>query len=86
MDARAKDYLEQYLKLLSPEQRAAVPSVSADYYCADEYNANVCADLFELDRKPPLAVWSFGIESMAKACHKWAIYKSSRIGTVTPFV
>lgn len=41
---------------------------------------------FELDRKPPLAVWSFGIESMAKACHKWAIYKSSRIGTGTPFV
>lgn len=48
MDARAKDYLEQYLKLLSPEQRAAVPSVSADYYCADEYNANVCADLVRI--------------------------------------
>ncbi|MDW2112885.1 ASCH domain-containing protein [Vibrio sp. 1731] len=51
MDARAKDYLEQFLELLSPEQREAVPSVSADYYCADEYNANVCADLVRIGQK-----------------------------------
>lgn len=79
MDARAKDYLEQFLELLSPEQREAVPSVSADYYCADEYNANVCADLvriwFVLDRKLHRAVWSFGIENMVKSCPKSVIYK-----------
>jgi len=64
MDARAKDYLEQYLKLLV--LTIIVPMNTTPTYAPI---------WFELDRKPPLAVWSFGIESMAKACPKSVIYK-----------
>ncbi|MCF9327742.1 ASCH domain-containing protein [Vibrio parahaemolyticus] len=51
MDAKAKNYLNRYLDSLSPEQKSAIPSVSADYYCADEYNANVCAELVRIGQK-----------------------------------
>ncbi len=45
MDERSKHYLEQYLNQLPEEIAAKYSSFSADYFCADEYNANVCADL-----------------------------------------
>lgn len=51
MDAKAKNYLNRYLDSLPPEQKSAIPSVSADYYCADEYNANVCAELVRIGQK-----------------------------------
>lgn len=51
MDAKAKNYLNRYLDALSLEQKSAIPSVSADYYCADEYNANVCAELVRIGQK-----------------------------------
>ncbi|MGP8306160.1 ASCH domain-containing protein [Vibrio sp. YIC-376] len=51
MDAKVRNYLNQYLSLLSPQQTEAIPSVSADYYCADEYNADVCAELVRTGQK-----------------------------------
>ncbi|MCQ1059833.1 ASCH domain-containing protein [Photobacterium sp. ZSDE20] len=45
MDERSKLYLEQYLSTLPDEVASKYTSFSADYFCADEYNANVCADL-----------------------------------------
>ncbi|EJG1894793.1 ASCH domain-containing protein [Vibrio parahaemolyticus] len=45
MDERSKSYLEQYLSSLPDEVASKYTSFSADYFCADEYNANVCADL-----------------------------------------
>lgn len=51
MDARSKNYLNRYLSSLSVQQREAIPSVSADYYCADEFNANTCAELVRTGQK-----------------------------------
>ncbi|MCG9699935.1 ASCH domain-containing protein [Vibrio natriegens] len=51
MDVKAKSYLDQYLVLLNSRQREAIPSMSADYYCADEYNANLCAELVRMGQK-----------------------------------
>lgn len=51
MDVKAKSYLDQYLVLLNSRQREAIPSMSADYYCADEYNANLCAELVRTGQK-----------------------------------
>jgi uncharacterized protein YhfF len=45
MDERSQSYLEQYLQTLDGEDVSKCPSFSADYFCADEYNANVCAEL-----------------------------------------
>ncbi|MGD1502965.1 ASCH domain-containing protein [Vibrio harveyi] len=45
MDEVSKSYLEQYLSSLPDDVASKYTSFSADYFCADEYNANVCADL-----------------------------------------
>ncbi|UJF17733.1 ASCH domain-containing protein [Vibrio sp. SS-MA-C1-2] len=45
MQEQHKAYLEQYLQLLTTEQKNSVPQVIAEYFCADEYNANECARL-----------------------------------------
>ncbi|ELO5516957.1 ASCH domain-containing protein [Vibrio alfacsensis] len=45
MDERSKSYLEQYLSSLPSELASKYTSFSADYFCADEDNANICADL-----------------------------------------
>ena len=45
MEERSQRYLDNYLKSLPEEVASKYTSYSADYYCADEYNANVCADL-----------------------------------------
>lgn len=45
MDERSKAYLEQYLSSVPDEVSSGYISFSADYFCADEYNANICADL-----------------------------------------
>ncbi|MGY3572575.1 ASCH domain-containing protein [Vibrio paucivorans] len=51
MDAQAQQYLDQYLSTLTADERRSIPSVSADYYCADEENANVCAELVRTGKK-----------------------------------
>lgn len=45
MEKRSEKYLARYLGSLSPQNAAKYRSFSADYYCADEHNANLCADL-----------------------------------------
>lgn len=75
MDARAKDYLEQFLELLSPEKREAVPSVSADYYCADEHNANVCADLVRIGQKTASCSLELWYREHGETMPKSVIYK-----------
>lgn len=37
--------LDEYFATLSSSQKEAIPQVSAEYFCADEYNANECARL-----------------------------------------
>ncbi|CAH6880474.1 ASCH domain-containing protein [Vibrio chagasii] len=45
MEERSKAYLDSYLNSLPAEVAKQYTSFSADYYCADEYNANLCAQL-----------------------------------------
>lgn len=45
MDSRSQLFLEQYLNSLPVDIAQQYTSFSSDYFCADEYNANVCADL-----------------------------------------
>ncbi|PNH83304.1 ASCH domain-containing protein [Vibrio diazotrophicus] len=45
MESRSQLFLEQYLNSLPVEIAQQYTSFSCDYFCADEYNANVCADL-----------------------------------------
>ena len=40
-----KEYLNKYLEKISPEQRVSYQDVMADYFCADEKNANICSEL-----------------------------------------
>lgn len=51
MDVRSQAYFEAYLATLSEAEKQAIPSMSADYYCSDEYNANVCAELVRTGQK-----------------------------------
>ncbi|USD67078.1 ASCH domain-containing protein [Vibrio sp. SCSIO 43136] len=40
-------YLDRYLSTLSPQELEKIPDTIAEYYCADEYNANECARLVD---------------------------------------
>lgn len=45
MEERGQLFLEQYINSLPPAQSKKYTSFSAGYFCADEYNANLCASL-----------------------------------------
>ncbi|MHA2938198.1 ASCH domain-containing protein [Vibrio sp. RC27] len=45
MEDKSQVYLDAYLGSLPLEDAKKYTSFSSDYFCADEYNANVCADL-----------------------------------------
>lgn len=45
MDRICQLFLDEYLGSLPQEVAAKYTSFSADYFCGDEYNANLCADL-----------------------------------------
>ncbi|GEM81561.1 ASCH domain-containing protein [Vibrio superstes] len=45
MDERSQSYLDAYLESLPNEIANKYTSFSADYFCADEYNADLCTQL-----------------------------------------
>lgn len=45
MDERSRVFLEQYLNSLPNEVASKYTSFISDYFCADEHNANLCAEL-----------------------------------------
>jgi len=51
MEEKSKFYLNQYLESLSDSERKKYQSFSADYFCADEHNANLCAELIRIGQK-----------------------------------
>lgn len=51
MDERSRLYLQQYLNSLPNDLIAKYTSFSADYFCADEDNANICAELILREEK-----------------------------------
>ncbi|MGR5151226.1 ASCH domain-containing protein [Photobacterium swingsii] len=73
MEEQAQNYLNQYLKSLSDSERNKYQSFSADYFCADEHNANLCAELIRIGQKTAtcsLKHWyEFGDEPMPTVGH-----------------
>ncbi|WP_461535047.1 ASCH domain-containing protein [Spongorhabdus nitratireducens] len=61
MNKEQQDYLNRYLDTLSPEQQH--PSVTADYFCADEENANLCAALIRRGEKTAACSMKYWYES-----------------------
>lgn len=51
MEERSQAYLNQYLGSLPREVTEKYTSFNADYFCADEINANLCADLVRRGEK-----------------------------------
>ncbi|PMO58449.1 RNA-binding protein [Vibrio breoganii] len=45
MDEKSQSYLNEYLESLPSDIANKYTSFSTDYFCADEYNANLCAQL-----------------------------------------
>lgn len=68
MNKVQQEYLNKYLDQLSSEQRAKHQNVNADYFCADEENANLCAALILRGEKTATCSMKYwyesGIESM----------------------
>ena len=65
MEPRSKAYLDTFLSSLSPEDRANYTQFDAYYFCADEENANLCADLVLEGEKRATAglLWSYEAEN-----------------------
>lgn len=51
MEEKAQIYLNKYLESLGDSERKKYQSFSADYFCADEHNANLCANLIRIGQK-----------------------------------
>ncbi|WP_070967826.1 ASCH domain-containing protein [Vibrio sonorensis] len=47
MSPLVQAYLDKYLATLPKQEVSAIPQITAEYYCADEYNANECARLID---------------------------------------
>lgn len=51
MTPEQQAFLDQYLQTLTPNERQTIPQTLAEYFCADEYNANECARLVNIRQK-----------------------------------
>ncbi|POR05603.1 RNA-binding protein [Alkalispirochaeta sphaeroplastigenens] len=45
MNKHHREYANQYLQLLSREERERIPRITAEHFCNDQYNADECARL-----------------------------------------
>ena len=51
MEEQSQVYLDNYLSSLNESEHRKYQSFSSDYFCADEHNDNLCADLIRIDQK-----------------------------------
>jgi uncharacterized protein YhfF len=51
MDSKSQLYLDTYLNSLNKIERKRYQSFSSDYFCGDEHNANLCAELIRVGQK-----------------------------------
>lgn len=63
MDHRAKAFLESYLATLSHEERKEVPYVTAEHFCAEEREADLCAELVRKGTKVATCSMKYWYES-----------------------
>ena len=67
MDPRAQAYFEKFLGSLSPDHPQQDQQFDAYYFCADQENADICADLVLTGEKRATAglLWSYQAENEA---------------------
>ena len=63
MNKIQKAFLDKYLGKLNPEQRKRYQNVAADYFCADEENANNCSELILRGEKTATCSMKYWYES-----------------------
>lgn len=63
MEEQSKVYLEKYLSSLNASERQQYQSFSSDYFCADEHNANLCAELIRIGQKTATCSLNYWYES-----------------------
>ena len=63
MEEQSQLYLNKYLNSLSDAEREKYQSFSADYFCGDEHNANLCAELIRIGQKTATCSLSHWYES-----------------------
>ena len=63
MDDRSQRYLDNFLKSLPEPSRNKYHSFSSDYFCGDEYNANLCAELIKQGKKTATCSMAYWYES-----------------------
>jgi len=63
MKKESKIFIDTYLKSLSETERKKYQSFSSDYFCADEYNANLCAKLVLDGKKTATSSLKYWYES-----------------------
>ncbi len=73
MEEQSQAYLDAYLNSLTQTDRTKYQSFSSDYFCGDEHNANLCAELIRVDQKTAtcsLNIWyESGEEPMPTVGH-----------------
>ena len=63
MDDRSQLYLDNFLNSLPEQTRLKYQSFSSDYFCGDEYNANLCAELIKQGKKTATCSMAYWYES-----------------------
>lgn len=66
MEEESQVYLNKYLSSLPETERKKYQSFSSDYFCADEHNANLCAELIRSGQKTATCSLNFWYESGAE--------------------
>lgn len=67
MEEQSQIYLDKYLDSLTDAKRKKYQSFSSDYFCADEYNANLCAELIRMGQKTATCSQNIWYESGEEA-------------------
>ena len=86
MEEQSQRYLNKYFSSLSETERKRYQSFSSDYFCTDEHNANLCAELIQRGQKTATCSLNAWYESGKESMPTVGIYKSSLIGMVSLFV
>ena len=63
MENKSQKYLDKYLDSLSESEKGKYTSFSADYFCADQKNANLCAELVRIGQKTATCSLKYWYES-----------------------
>ncbi|WP_321276144.1 ASCH domain-containing protein [Thiomicrorhabdus indica] len=63
MNEQQEQFLIKYLDTVNPQHKNFLPNVIVDFFCADEINANICADLILKGEKTATCSLKYWYES-----------------------